>query len=232
MKQPMILAVETATSACSVCLQFKGETFSEREIGNNVHSKALLPMVDSVMSRANANRKHLDAIAVGQGPGSFTGLRIGIGVAQGLAYAAQCPMIGVSSLTALAQQAIWQNTESDEIWAAIDARMGEIYFARFRNNSTNPEIIDDIQLLPPAELPLSTWKAHVALAGNAWREYREHVISTIPEEHLPTELCELPDASAILAVAKQEYAQERWVDPRLFEPDYVRNNVAKVKGDS
>ena len=101
----IILAIETATSSCSAALRIDGEVVIRNEIGNNLHSQVLLGMVESLLVQAKLDAQALEAVAVGQGPGSFTGLRIGVGVGQGLAFGANCPMIGVSSLDALALQA-------------------------------------------------------------------------------------------------------------------------------
>jgi len=80
-----IIALETATSSCSVALQVSDTIIGRSEVGNNVHSKVLLNMVQEVLEEAGVVASELDAVAVGQGPGSFTGLRIGVGVGQGLA---------------------------------------------------------------------------------------------------------------------------------------------------
>jgi len=97
-----ILAIETATACCSVALSHQGELNERSLVGNNIHSQVLLEMVQELLQLASIAVSDLNAVAVGQGPGSFTGLRIGVGVAQGIAYGADCPMIGVSSLDALA----------------------------------------------------------------------------------------------------------------------------------
>ena len=118
----VILALETATSCCSVALRIDGDIVQRSEVGNNIHSKVLLGMVESLLLEASITAQNIEAVAVGQGPGSFTGLRIGVGVGQGLAFGANCPMIGVSSLDALALQA----QRSGPVISAIDARMGEV----------------------------------------------------------------------------------------------------------
>ena len=115
--QTVILAIETATSSCSVALNHQEGVLVRHEVGNNVHSKVLLEMVQDVLNEAGLKADDIDAVAVGQGPGSFTGLRIGVGVAQGIAYGIDAPMIGLSSLDALANQA----PNDGRIIAGIDA---------------------------------------------------------------------------------------------------------------
>jgi len=122
--RPVLLAIETATSSCSAALSVDGEVCERIEVGQNIHSQVLLSMINELFQESALEVGQLDAVAVGQGPGSFTGLRIGIGVAQGIAYGADCPMIGVSSLDALALQA----ATDGRVLATIDARMGEIYW--------------------------------------------------------------------------------------------------------
>ena len=119
-----ILAIETATSSCSVALSVGDLMFERSEIGNNIHSQKLLSMIEAVLSESQINVSDLNAVAVGQGPGFFTGLRIGIGVAQGIAYGVNCKMLGISSLAALAQQAL----DKGYVIAGIDARMNEVYW--------------------------------------------------------------------------------------------------------
>lgn len=119
-----ILALDTATEACSVALWNDGEIHSLFEICPREHTQRILPMVQQVLADSGLTLKDLDALAFGQGPGSFTGVRIGIGIAQGLALGADLPLLGVSSLAAMAQGAFRQ-MQATQVLAAIDARMGK-----------------------------------------------------------------------------------------------------------
>ncbi|MFA0231771.1 tRNA (adenosine(37)-N6)-threonylcarbamoyltransferase complex dimerization subunit type 1 TsaB, partial [Vibrio sp. 10N.261.45.A7] len=125
-----ILAVDTATENCSVALVIGDQVFARSEEAPRDHTKKILPMVDEVLKEANVALTDLDAIAFGQGPGSFTGVRIGIGIAQGLAFGADLPMIGVSTLAAMAQGSYRKFGET-HVATAIDARMSEVYWARY-----------------------------------------------------------------------------------------------------
>lgn len=100
-----ILALDTATERCSVALLVGNTVYSRSEIAPRDHTKKVLPMVDEVLKEAGVTLQELDALAFGRGPGSFTGVRIGIGIAQGLAFGADLPMIGISTLAAMAQAA-------------------------------------------------------------------------------------------------------------------------------
>ena len=99
------LALDASTEACSVALQVNGKIFSRYELCPQSHSLRLLPMIDDVLNEAGIKLAALDGLIFGQGPGSFTGVRIGVGVAQGLAFSANLPVVGVSSLQAMAQLA-------------------------------------------------------------------------------------------------------------------------------
>src|SRR5437762_3413401 len=122
----LILAIETSTDACSVALYTPKQTYSLFEVQPQAHAQLLLGMVDNVRRQAGIELKELSAFAFGRGPGSFTGVRIAASVVQGLAFGVNKPIIPVSSLQALAQQA-YNKSKSPNIIAMLDARMHEIY---------------------------------------------------------------------------------------------------------
>jgi tRNA threonylcarbamoyladenosine biosynthesis protein TsaB len=223
-KYSAILAIETATSACSVALSVEGEGYFRTAVGNNIHSQVLLSMVDEVLQQASITTSDLQLIVVGQGPGSFTGLRIGIGVAQGLAYGANCPMIGLSSLDALALQA----AEEGPILAGIDARMGEIYWCEYVNQKMGLMRYGDLRVTAPQAVTCSSDLAPT-LVGNAWAEYWDRL-----GEHLRKGVNHLdniihPSAAALLELAMLEVAKGTTAlcSPIDFVPEYVRDDVAK-----
>ena len=119
-----LLAVETSTELCSVALLRDGELFLEEALAENRHSEMLVPMVRKALERAHLTATKVDAFAFGQGPGSFTGIRIACGLVQGLAFAAHRPVVPVPSLLALAQQ-----SNESRVVAAVDARRGEASLA-------------------------------------------------------------------------------------------------------
>ena len=119
-----ILAIDTATEACSVAVWNQGEIHALFELCPREHTQRILPMVQQVLAESGLALNQLDALAFGRGPGSFTGVRIGIGIAQGLALGADLPMIGVSTLQTMAQGA-WRVSGAARVLAAIDARMGK-----------------------------------------------------------------------------------------------------------
>ncbi|OZB42500.1 MAG: tRNA (adenosine(37)-N6)-threonylcarbamoyltransferase complex dimerization subunit type 1 TsaB, partial [Alishewanella sp. 34-51-39] len=124
------LALDTSTEACSVALALDGQILALDEVCPQQHSKRILPMIQQLLADAGVSLNQLDGIIFGRGPGSFTGVRIGVSVAQGLAFGADLPVFGVSTLAAMAQAAAVQQNAT-EVIAAIDARMAEVYIAAF-----------------------------------------------------------------------------------------------------
>ena len=228
-----ILAIETATSSCSVALSVGDLMFERSEIGNNIHSQKLLSMIEAILSESQINVSDLNAVAVGQGPGSFTGLRIGIGVAQGIAYGVNCKMLGISSLAALAQQAL----DKGYVIAGIDARMNEVYWGAYKVSPTGVKLIGGLQLNPPQEinlemisqLGLDLDNQELVFAGNAWSEYEDIFQQSLFTELKHTRDEALPQAIGIIELAHRAYNQSEFIDPINFAPKYVRNNVAKKK---
>jgi tRNA threonylcarbamoyladenosine biosynthesis protein TsaB len=207
------------------------------EVGNNIHSQVLLGMIESLLDEAQLSAQALDAVSVGQGPGSFTGLRIGVGVGQGLAFGANCPMIGVSSLDALALQAsalqasALQAARHNSIIAAIDARMGEVYWCEYQNTGDQIKRLSGLCVTPPAEVQFSDAvtnpNAKGVLVGNAWSAYPDQ-FSALSERSTEIQSSIIyPSAGSLLCLAEEQYRQRNWLSAALFAPIYVRNDVAK-----
>lgn len=224
----IILAIETATPSCSAALRIDGEVVVRAEVGNNIHSQVLLGMIESLLDEAQLSAQALDAVSVGQGPGSFTGLRIGVGVGQGLAFGANCPMIGVSSLDALALQAsVLQASRDNSIIAAIDARMGEVYWCEYQKTGDKIKRLSGLCVTPPAEVQFSDAVAAGVLVGNAWSAYPDQ-FSALSERSTEIQSSIIyPSAGSLLCLAEEQYRQRKWLSAGLFAPIYVRNDVAK-----
>lgn len=219
----IILAIETATPSCSAALRIDGDVVVRAEVGNNIHSQVLLGMIDSLFAEAQLSAQDLDAVSVGQGPGSFTGLRIGVGVGQGLAFGANCPMIGVSSLDALALQA----PGNTSIIAAIDARMGEVYWCEYEKNAGRIERLSELNVTPPADVRFSDADVEGVLVGNAWSAYPDK-FSALRERSTEIQSSIVyPSAGSLLCLAEEHYKQRKWLSAAHFAPIYVRNDVAK-----
>ncbi len=234
--QATILALETATSTCSAALLCNGRVSELSEVGNNIHSKVLLAMVKSLLEQENITAQNLDAVAVGQGPGSFTGLRIGVGVGQGIAYGANCPMVEVTSLDALANSMLSNselpNSVDDEsqyqdktLIAGIDARMGEVYWAEYSYKANGYARCSDIALSLPQDINSNA--DDLLLVGNAWGEYWQSLNSDLIEKSVYQERIASPTAASVLALAEKKYNAGETVSSLEFSPLYVRNDVAK-----
>jgi tRNA threonylcarbamoyladenosine biosynthesis protein TsaB len=225
MSNMIMLALETATNACSVALGIRQndstQFFEREEVGSNIHSQKLLSMVQAVLTEAELGLDSLGAVAVGQGPGSFTGLRIGVGVAQGIAYGCGCPMVGVSSLHALADSCV----EDGTIVAGIDARMGEIYWCEYQRREGPIEVLGSPRVGDPSKISSSA--DTVVLVGNAWQEHSESLSPSFREKTKELEGSLYPHARHILNLAFHKYGRGESVDAVDFTPHYVRNDVAK-----
>ncbi|MDY0886231.1 tRNA (adenosine(37)-N6)-threonylcarbamoyltransferase complex dimerization subunit type 1 TsaB [Kosakonia sp. CFBP8986] len=224
-----ILAIDTATEACSVALWNDGTTFAHFELCPREHTQRILPLVRAALADAEVKLTDLDALAFGRGPGSFTGVRIGIGIAQGLALGAELPMIGVSTLATMAQGA-WRKTGATRVLAAIDARMGEVYWAEYQRDADGiwhgeeteavlkPEAVSDrLQQLD------GSW-AMVGTGWGAWPELAANSPVTLTDGEML-----LPTAEDMLPIARQLFAAQKWVAVEQAEPVYLRNEVAWKK---
>lgn len=168
---PIILAIETSSETAS-CALFSGDMLYARESnGVRTHSQSILPMVQELLGEAGLALQQCDAIAFGAGPGSFTGVRTACGIAQGLAYGADLPVIGLVTLEAMALEC-HQRTGAADILAVLDARMGEVYWAQYRY-ADGLQVVSRPALSAPGEVtPLPTGAA-LAACGNGFSAYPE-----------------------------------------------------------
>jgi tRNA threonylcarbamoyladenosine biosynthesis protein TsaB len=217
-----LLAIETSTEACSVALWHAGRVLERSEIAPRRHAELVLPMADSLLAEAGLSRRQLDGIAVGRGPGAFTGVRLAISVAQGMALGLDVPVVPVSSLAALALDA---PANGATILAVIDARMGEVYAAAFRRAgdeliALNSETVGpaDLVALPRA----SAWN----VIGSGWETYREALRARLPAAPVWADGARYPQAHAIAHLAAQEFAVGHAVAPEAALPVYLRDKVA------
>lgn len=222
-----ILAVDTATEACSAALLVGEQVYARYEEAPRDHTRKILPMVQSLLDEAGITLADLDAIAFGRGPGSFTGVRIGIGVAQGLALGAEKPLIAVSTLAAMAQGA-WRRDGARRVFTAIDARMNEVYFGRFEEQSglmvpVQEECVIDPQRLA-AELALEgEWHA----IGTGFATYGE--VLQLAGEQVPASAPWLPMAEDMLPLARAAWLAGEAVAVEAATPVYLRDKVTWKK---
>lgn len=231
-KMPKILAIETATEACSVALLYGGKTLQRFEHRPQAQADLVLPMVDSVLSEAGLKASDLDAVAFGRGPGSFTGLRIAAAVTQGIAIAADLPVIPVSALATIAQ-GVYRQHGHKAVIAAIDARMQEIYWAYYRLEEDGiMTLVGAEQVSPPEAISVPTGKELWAGACSGWRAYPEVLGSRL--EGFIEDVYPLfwPQAAHLLELAHPLWERGAMVDVAAALPVYLRNNVAQPKTPS
>jgi len=223
-----ILAIDSSTIACSAALLID-ETITERfEIAPRKHGELLLPMIEELLNKENLHVNDLDAIAFGQGPGSFTGLRIAASVTQGIAFAANLPVIPISTLQAMAQ-ASKEEFSSNKTLVCLDARMQEIYFGAYKlgqDDLMQPFMPD--QLVNPNNLPKLTDDKWLAI-GDAWAVYSEQL-----EKHFATQIRQVvpefyPHAKHIAKLAKQAFINKKTLNAEQAIPVYLRNQDAWKK---
>ena len=231
MKNITLLALDTSTEACSVALWHKGEKTHLDELAERTHTKRILPMIDELLSNSGINLKQVDALAFGRGPGSFTGVRVGAGIAQGLAFGADLPVIAVSNLTAMAQAA-FELYQAENVVAAIDARMNEVYFSQVKREKMRSELGEFFQWNPVIEeqvcqpekaleqlSDLTTYRV-----GTGWTAYPQ-----FKENGLEGSDIILPSAQYMLELALTDYAQNKVISALEIEPVYLRNEVTWKK---
>lgn len=217
-----LLAFDTSTELCSAALLLDGQQLLTREamVGNR-HSDILLPMVTDLLREADLTLDRLDGIAYGKGPGSFTGLRIACGIAQGLALGADLPVLGIVTLEAMA----WRDG-SERVIACLDARMHEVYYGAYRRVGAG--LVTEIEpcVRAPDAVPMP--------AGNGWRGLGPgfgawpEVLGTRLRDHLSGIVADQwPHAQAVAELALPRFAAGQGLPPDLAEPYYVRDKVAK-----
>lgn len=216
-----LLAIDTSSAALSVAA-CNGDLVVERlETVPRQHAEKILQFVDEVLVELKLELTDLDAIAYGYGPGSFTSLRIGLGVVQGLALGADLRVVPVSSLLTVAQAAT--PIDQDHSLVCMDARMGEVYTAACqRNESDLMQLVSTEQVCPPAEVNLPGTESWLAL-GNGFAEYKDQ----FPGLQQVIDNC-WPVATAMLELATPRVEAGKTLDPAEVLPQYVRNKVAKT----
>jgi len=216
-----LIAIETSTESCSAALLHGGALIERSELAPRRHAELILPMIESLLDEAGVSRRQIDAVAVGRGPGAFTGVRLAISVAQGLALALDIPVVPVSSLAALAQDAPAHAGET--ILAVIDARMGEIYAGCFRRTASGLEALTEESVGRAEELVVPRVDS---IVGSGWAVYAEVLASRLLAAPLFADGARYPQARAIAQLAAPQFAAGRSVAPELALPVYLRDKVA------
>lgn len=215
-----LLALDTSTEYLTLALSLDGEIRTRELHAGQTHSQRILPLLRELLDETGMALTQLDGIAFGAGPGSFTGLRIGCGVAQGLAFGANLPVVGVCTLQALAEA-----SGSDKVIACLDARMGEVYHAVYVRQAGVWQEVLAPGLYKPEAVPAVEGEGWIGV-GSGWKAYAEilgdihagHLTKTFPNAY--------PHAAAIAQLAVPAFAAGQGKPAAEAAPIYVRNKVA------
>jgi tRNA threonylcarbamoyladenosine biosynthesis protein TsaB len=217
-----ILCIETATTNCSVALSVNGSVVALKEdnpkntTGKKFsHAEKLHLYIEEVLGKAEITKHQLEAIAISKGPGSYTGLRIGVSAAKGLCYALDIPLISIPTLTSLAKQI---TEDATSIIPMLDARRMEVYTAVFNKvheqvSETEAKILDETSYLPYLE------KGTVAFLGDGTEKFKE--ICLHPNARFNATV--LPSANEMAQLAETKYKISDIEDVAYFEPYYLKD---------
>lgn len=220
-----ILAIDTATEGCSVALLHDAEVMERFEVTPRGHADRVLDMVREVLAEAEMTLAQLDVIAFDRGPGSFTGVRIGCSVAQGFGFAVDRPLIGVSSLQALAHAALRAQSAVNHVCAMIDARMQEIYAGCYERSEGMPQLLGQEAVLAASELILPEDQALWLASGTGWDAYRTDFSEGLAAAIVHADGTALPHAADIAQLAVSAFHAGEAIAAELAHPTYLRDRV-------
>jgi tRNA threonylcarbamoyladenosine biosynthesis protein TsaB len=219
------LAVDTATEACSVALSVDGAVHTRFEPMQREHTQKLLPMIQQVLADGGVAVAQLDGIVCGIGPGSFAGLRIGLGVVKGLALARDLPVAGVSSLAMLAQRAMRLHGAM-QVAAIIDARMSEVYLGAYGRDAAGlAQVLLADRVCPPEQVPAlgaGEWRG----VGTGWARYETVLRRRTGATLQSVDGSALPHAEDAFALGLPLLAAGKGTSADALAPAYLRDRVA------
>ena len=224
-----ILAIETSSEVASCALKNGDHVIARSTSGVRTHSQSVLPMVQELLREAGLRLADCDAIAFGAGPGSFTGVRTACGVAQGLAFGANLPVLPLVTLEAMAE-ACRARTGAAEVLAVLDARMGEVYWAQYRHDPARgawTEVAAPALCAPQDLQPLPA--AGLAACGNGFSAYPEAFSGKAFAQEALDDI--LPHARELALLGAPALAAGLAVPPAQAQPLYLRNKVAYTSAE-
>lgn len=227
----ILLAFELATEACSVALLQDGRLLTRHEVAPRRHVELALPWAEALLAEAGLAKSQLDALAVGVGPGAFTGVRLAISLVQGIALGLDRPVLPVSTLAALAEPFVAEGP----VLAAIDARMGELYLGAFGADAEGLPVA----ATPEALVPVAAAAAHAAsLSGSRWEGVGTGFAaagggwwSPVAGTFARVDAEALPSAAAVARIAARDWRLGRAVAADRLEPTYLRDKVALTSAE-
>lgn len=234
-----LLAVDTSSAYCSVALSHQGVVSGEHLMTEQSHSENVLPMVRRLLESRGMAVQDVDAFVVGIGPGGFTGVRLGVAVVQGLAYATGKQVIALPSLLALAQAAFETQPVEMTVLAANDARMNQVYWAAYHFDAAGDYstvqapslgVLDDVVAF--AELQGVNAQKTMQLAGNAWTVFEAFKAWSLAHEAQGIRVAvmnhDAPNALHLLPAAQRCFAVNGGLPPHDVSPLYVRDKIAQT----
>jgi tRNA threonylcarbamoyladenosine biosynthesis protein TsaB len=224
LKKSKILALDTSTQACTVALQTEAGISEIFKIVPRRHNQELLPMIEEVLEAGSMSLKCLDCIAFGCGPGSFTGLRITVGVVQGLAFGANLPVVPVSTLACMAQGR-FRATGEKRCLVAMQARQEEVYWGAYSLQDGLMTKTGDDRVVEASEVSLpesGDWFG----VGDGWM-HQSILQQALGQNIMGVDLEALPHARDLISLAEFDFGQGNYVDAEYARPVYLRETVAK-----
>jgi len=221
-----LLAFETSTEALSVALSIGGEVRERFELAPRRHAELALPWAEELLADAGIKRSQLDAIAVGRGPGAFTGVRLAIALAQGIALALDRPVVAVSTLAALAMRAGVSGANASRVLAAIDARMGEVYSAAFELRDGDAFALSDEVVGAPDNVLVPGEQGGWIGVGTGFGAADNSLAERLAGRFASIDATQLPHAADVARLAAKAFARGEAMPAERVEPAYLRNNVA------
>ncbi|ACT47358.1 tRNA (adenosine(37)-N6)-threonylcarbamoyltransferase complex dimerization subunit type 1 TsaB [Methylotenera mobilis] len=215
-----LLAFDTSTEYLSLAITRDNAVFNYDVLAGQTHSQIILPQIQQLLSQAGLQLQDLDGLAFGAGPGSFTGVRIAAGVAQGLGFGANLLVVGVCTLMALAEA-----SAASKVIACLDARMGEVYHAVYVKEADGWQAAIAPGLYKPDAVPAVDGDDWVGV-GSGWQTYGDVLADAYRGQLLATQPHLLPVASAVLALARPIFAAGEAKSAEHAMPIYIRNRVA------
>lgn len=220
-----ILALETATENCSVALLVGNEILQRERHAPQQHTRLILPFIDSLLAEAGLPKSRLDAVAFGRGPGSFTGIRIALAIAQGIGLGLDIPLLPVSTLAALAMGA-----NADKVYAALDARLEEVYcgtFVQDLDHLVSPS--SEEAVISPVQAPLPVGLGWYG-AGSGWARHGNQLATRLGERLAGMDASVIPQARSTARLAQRDFTNHVGIDPAAASPVYLRNRVTHGQG--
>ncbi len=223
-----LLAIETSTPACSAALSVDTEVIERYALAPRQHAALMLPMIESLLLEAGLTVRQLDAVAFGRGPGSFTGVRIAASMVQGIAFAADLPVVPVSTLAALALGGM-REAALPRMMVAMDARKSEVYWGCYTQTNGDVVTLQGSECVcSPENVPQSAQQDWVGV-GRGWDVYGEQLMQRLGDQVIRLLPDLEPRAADVARLGMHAFHQGVCLSADEAVPVYLRNSVALVK---